>query len=478
MPFKPPERDYSDWFGQYVIAMDPIRVPGWNTSAVNGWHLSTHPDLPVIPVTVGDSEAGALLGWPCSNRLIEQLKVPSGEDPIEAVYTLGGRWLYIGRSDVYLDPMGTQPAVYSTDLRAVASSPGLLPAQDDTALIEAFDVRIRGTYFMADLTPKVGVRRLLPNHALSLESFETRRIHGAPTTSSDLTYTASLANDAAYATTRALAERYGLRMGLTAGRDSRTVLAALRPLIGAALNPDHFTLYSNENRGLDNTADLTIAPLIAHYVGLPLDIVPLQDTPAAELDAWQERAGGTVAGAVWRNAHANARQLDRVKLTSFAGEIARGRYWRPDDHISTPISSERLLRHVGAPVLPRTLSAVDKWRAGLPAGITSLHLLDLFYVEVSMGCWGAAQLLGPRRMAPIVVPHNRRDVIDAMMALPVEVKRASAFAPEAIQQVWPELLQWPFNKPIGWPAMKQRLLWLPRKARFHLGALRRQLMPS
>ena len=62
-----------------------------------------------------------------------------------------------------------------------------------------------------------------------------------------------------------------------------------------------------------------------------------------------------------------------------------------------------------------------------------------------------------------------------MLALSHEDKQAGRYTTAVIQQGWPELLDLPFNQPMGWLAAKARMRALPGKARFHLGGLRRRL---
>ncbi len=54
--------DYSTWAGQYVLSAEPADIDGWVGRRVAGRHLTAHPALPVILVTVGGEEVGQRRG--------------------------------------------------------------------------------------------------------------------------------------------------------------------------------------------------------------------------------------------------------------------------------------------------------------------------------------------------------------------------------------------------------------------------------
>ena len=214
--------DYTDWAGQYLLAPEPIEVPGWEARRVAGRYLASHPSLPILPVMAGGHEVGALLGWVVNRdgKLLHRLNVPGGADPVEVAYEHGGRWLLITEEELYLDPSGSQPAVYAPELGVVASSPGLLDAEDDAELVTAFDVVNRDGWYPFGLTPKRGVNRLLPNHRLDLTTFEASRHHEALAPGSvPVEKAAAVALEAIDAAGSAFADT-GLFVGLTSGQDS------------------------------------------------------------------------------------------------------------------------------------------------------------------------------------------------------------------------------------------------------------------
>jgi hypothetical protein len=108
----------------------------------------------------------------------------------------------------------------------------------------------------------------------------------------------------------------------------------------------------------------------------------------------------------------------------------------------------------------------------------TFQLLDLFFVEQELGCWGGIlpYAEGPEK-GFILFPLCHREILTRMMTLPTEYKRRGyrmyerlrtgtpPFMKEIIEREWPELLDWPFNTPFGIPKAYLALKRVLRKAR-------------
>lgn len=350
--------DYADWAGQYVLSQEPVRIPGWVDTLVQGWHLSCHPSLPIIPVVREEEKIAVLLGWPFNRegRLVDKLDITREDDTEAVVYELGGRWLLLMDDRIYLDPVGSQPAVYSPSNRIVASSPGLIDAPLAPELTEAFDVVRRDGWYPFGLTPKQGVHRLLPNHRLDLASFESERHHAPPIPGSvSVSEAAGITLDAIDAAGRAFSD-IGLFVGLTAGRDSRMLLAGLRDQI------DRCQFWTARSVAKSNSVDTQIARKIARLSGISHTIVERVDTHSTDITAWLDRVGWVRAGAKAQN-HKMEETAggQRVFGHGAIGGVSRGAFvWNYEDPVG-PLTLEELLKRVGAPHIPAAEQAAQSW---------------------------------------------------------------------------------------------------------------------
>lgn len=461
--------DIADWSGQFVLSPDPVDLPGWSTRRFAGFHLVAHPDLPVVPVSVGGEEAGALVGWPVSQdgALVDRLDLPGGADAVAAAYELGGRWLLVTPVAVYVDACASQPAVYSAGQRVVASSPGLIDAEEDPELVGAFDVVARDGWYPFGLTPRFGVRRLLPNHALDLSTFRVRRHHAGPAPGSvPVEEAARVVLGAVEAVARAFSE-VGLASGLTAGRDSRFLLAAFRPHIEAV------RFVTGRTRGAHNDMDVQVAQALARRHGFRHEVVDRTPAPEREIRSSLRRMGGTRAGA--RYSFTSPFPRSGARCSGAAGEVARAYYWNGVSDRSAPLTPREACERVHAPALPAVIEAAGVWLKGLPDG-DRFRALDHLYLEQRVGCWASPGNLGDPPDVVTLYPLARRDAIDAMMGLGADAKLSGALADEAIRQAWPGLGTLPFNEPLGLLAVREKMRAALGRTRFVLGGVKRQLL--
>jgi hypothetical protein len=72
--------------------------------------------------------------------------------------------------------------------------------------------------------------------------------------------------------------------------------------------------------------------------------------------------------------------------------------------------------------------------------------LDLAYIELRLGCWGAAPPFGPDFVSRDFCPFIQKALFEWMLALPHEFRRNQKLASEIIGREWPDLLRTPFNR--------------------------------
>jgi hypothetical protein len=199
---------------------------------------------------------------------------------------------------------------------------------------------------------------------------------------------------------------------------------------------------------------------LARRHGLEYDVVHWEEASASDLSTWLDRTGACAAGAIWKGAKTDE-QLDpaRVNVVGLAGEVGRAFYWRKSDSPTSPLSWSDLLERIRAPALEQIGERARRWLEGVPLRDT-LTILDLLYLEQRLGGWAGPTLYGNVRSRYIVLPFNAPRIFQLMLTLPYEYRRANRFAEDLIRARWPELLDLPFNEPIGW----RRWFWEARRA--------------
>src|SRR5690625_4148251 len=210
-----------------------------------------------------------------------------------------------------------------------------------------------------------GVQRLMPNFALRLDEFTTERIWPAapaaiPTIPESEAIARAYAMAAGFA--RAVGRNGPVTTHLTAGYDSRMVLAALGP--EAAPHIPAITI------ALPNPAaalDLRVAGRLATRFGLRHQIRPFLPAFAADVALWHMRTGGCIADTVSTLSRTLASwPPDEIQLTGACGEVMRAFYWHEGDIGAPRPNAEELLTRLSMPRGERTLMAAEAWLETLP----------------------------------------------------------------------------------------------------------------
>jgi hypothetical protein len=362
------------------------------------------------------------------------------------LYGLGGRFLAVLLANdlrrVYLDPAGTLAAVYDATEPAVASTETLLVG----------DTRpMRGPlqpnqFFPAGLTAYPHLRRLLPNHYLDLDRWRPVRhwlTASLPrATAAEVPGLVETIAGVIRRQVQAVTRRWPAYLGLTAGRDSRMILACSRDFV------DQLTCitFDYQEKPSDLT-DVHAACILARHLRLRHQIVPIK-APTDELQASYLRRIGHAGhfGKARDFDYACRMHLDlsRALLTGFAGEVGRSFYWRKFTGASPEPGAGELLRAMLLPAEEPLLTALVAWRAGLQPEDT-WALLDQMYLEQRVGCWAAPHFYGAAPFAAKVTPFCHRQIFAAMLRLPIDYRASQSLATDLIRLTWPELGAWPFN---------------------------------
>jgi hypothetical protein len=465
--------DLSPFYGQFALVREPLdRLEDWSVATCRGWTLAAHPALPAVELTTRDgSHVGWFVGFVVNpdGELVDAARVLPFETPADVtadavdafIYAHGGRFVCAVLSEkfsaLYLDCAGNLAAVYSVDERIVASTSSLLACfSREKARTWDLPPGFPGPnqFYPGGLTADPGIRRVIPNHYLDLDRWRPVR-HWLNAASERVEETGVAEQiDVIVENTRksvhAVTSRYHTYMGLSAGRDSRMILACSR----AALDRMTFVTYTYNWLN----ADMYMGRTLARRFGFDQRIVPTK-APTAELrEQYLLRTGWAGNSGKARDIyHANARYLDTSSafFIGYGGEVGRAFFW---PHVDGPSLPElgRVLSWMPLPDIDIFRDALEQWLDELPP--LDVHaLVDQLYLEQRQGCWAGPHMYGIASFALTLAPLCHRDTFDAMLRLPVAYRKKQRMADDVIRAAWPELGALPFQTMPGWLEAARRV---------------------
>lgn len=473
---------------QFVLSPSEHAVPdGWRALPLDGeWRLAVHPELSVTQ-SGHEGRRLVLLGYALdpahparSDADIADAVLLAGGGVLgitRSVLGLGGRWVMIWQAGdelvVFADAAGLRSVFWGLDAGNrpwCGSQPALLPElvrgnpdQEARAFLRRFAATSPEYWWPTDRTQWTGVRRLLPNHLLDLSRGAVRRwwpsvpLHVPPIEEILTTARAILEG-----TMQAAARRFRLAIALSAGIDSRVVLAAARSVAG------ELRVYSGrrQSMGADHM-DLEVPERLAATLGLSHAVIAqpaLVSPDVAEAltlnapDVHAMRAPGVQAELA-----AFGRNL--VGVTGNVSEVARVHYRKRGEVDAERLDGAALAAVMAMPPDDFAARAMDEWLAdvGSPEGF---DILDLCYWENRCGSWLSGNCLEfDVAWRDVLMPFNNRQLLELMLAAPAEQRSGStpALYYALVEAMWPEALSEPVNPRPERPSSASSLL--PRLVR-------------
>jgi len=476
----------SQFIDQFMLSTVPGTAPeGWSTHSLGGWSLVSHPTLPVHPVCARrKAQIGWLIGYAIaeSGHLIQsevqlpcQTQEACDEKAIEEfVYGLGGRFALMvitsQLSRMYLDAGGTLAMVFSQDRKKAASTPTLLLADEKNhpifnRPIDSFPSASPNQFYPAGLTVAPDVKRLLPNHYLDLRKWlPVRHYPKGPVEwiqeNQIERHVEQIVVDIRNSVT-AVARSFGSAyIGLSAGRDTRMILACSRPVV------EHLHCVTFDYRQPDKHPsaflDLSVSKKIAMRFGLDHTIVPVGSLTEKQKLEYLLRigfSGGPGKAKDFYHGCKDNLNLSIPWVTGFGAEVGRAFYWdQEESKPGRPVNGAQLLSLMRHPIPPTDefVTAMQGWLDALPACDEHL-LLDLAYLEHRVGCWAAPHLYGAAPFVLNFTPFCHRRIFDTMMRLPPDYRKSQQLADDVIRLSWPELGDLPYNQWTGPAQLAERI---------------------
>jgi len=458
---------------QFLITPSPCEpLNHWPNEPFGDYRIYAHPDVELQVVNL-DSGQGtlALIGYAIdpdhprrSNREVFAdiaRCADSVQDVRRSLYSMGGRFVLIYRNAadtfVFHDPCGLRSVYYARHAGAthVGSQPLILAQVMPLATGATFDAYHSSRYaktlehwLPCGLSLYENVHQLMPNHYLRLSTCDQKRYWpDRPIRQRQLDDIVPIASERIEGLMRAAANRFKLAVTMTAGMDTRMLLAATR----TAVADKYF--YTLQYRNLrSDSKDIRVSKRLLTSLGYEHHVLNCRTTMDERFADLYRRNASMAHANDWGHiafGMLGAYPPDRVSVKGSCSEVARCAMYKSGKH--PPVRSvEDLLDY--KPYWNQ-FSFVRKhladWTADAlgVAAQTGVDLLDLFYWEHRMGGWQAQSQLEWDVVQEVFTPFNHRGLLELLLG----VRPALRCSPNYLlfkrmcRHLWPQVLQVPVN---------------------------------
>jgi len=454
---------------QFVLGPRPLdELATWRWTRVGaGLFVQVHDDLPLVQVRRNELSL-TLLGYiidpsqpeHSNNAVLRGLAVACSnarEVPAQAA-ELTGRFVLIvdDGNDTLLfhDPCGLREVFHTIDEVGetwcasqpdrIATPLGIQP--DEVASEFMASVSFRGhhePWWPGSTTPYREIRRLQPNHYLDLRTREADRYWpNRPLHDIEPEDAAQIVAQLLRSSVRAAAKRFPLALPVTAGMDSRTILAAARGI----RNVFHYTAMPH---GLDEySADIRIPRRLLRRLGIEHHVLKCPKS-MSDVFARTYRANTTPAhdsaGAIAEGLLASY-PMGRTMLSGHCAEIARDTFGI--SHTATP-DAPAMAELMGLGKNPMAIRCFNDWLENTApvAEAFDYRVWDLFFWEQEYATWAANCQSQWDIVHERFTPFNQRGVLRTLLAVDPFFRQGPRYEihRRIMQILWPDVLEQPFN---------------------------------
>lgn len=459
---------------QFVIGPKRFApADGWQSLELTG-HLiaSVHPDLE-FAVNRSEDRLLIALGFvvdpehpeSTSSEILHTIAQHADcwTDVLNATDALTGRWavIYKNRDEfvIFHDPYGLRQIYYVNGADGIwcGSQPEIIRA--NMPIGPSLDPRIRDFMnspqylnneqpWFGERTPYEGCFHLLPNHYLDLNTGRAHRFFpGQPLAPVALDDAVDTMATLLKGTFDALSRRGPLMLALTAGRDSRALLAAAREHLSSV------PCYMDKKGVLPHAhPDVQVPLRLARKLDFSFVVENSRRDPPQEFWHTLDR-NVTCARRLpkARSVYAKLRREEtRLNVNGNGGEVGRNFLDPNGEYSDQDLTAEQIASINKFSDHPFVTEELAAWLSDLEPCSGHIPFLDLCYWEQRMGNWGAHYPAEQDLAVEEVSPFNNRRIITTMLSVPVEYRRPPDYLlhTELIRRLWPEVLSEPFNPPV------------------------------
>ena len=378
-------------------------------------------------------------------------EVAASSDPVEYMAGMVGRFLLVTEGPQGLliipDACAQYECFYTEDYRVIASHVGLIEINYQ---VEPWSGEPENIYSRIQSTNKIpignstrfkNVKHLLPNHYISLTREKVVRFFPTkekPLNTSSLDEASEKGAHLLRNIAKGFGAKYELALPLTAGYDSRMLLAAFkqenfRPFIyrHPGMKSDHYDIVTGGK--VAQCVDKSLE-VISYERKLPDNskklVEPLSD------DIRKEKLSSLING--------NLKHFPtKVILNGNIGEIGRSYYPALEK-----VDVEFMSLCLGYRNQEFVNNQIREWLKKLDVdALGTDNIMDLFYWEFRMGTWGAKAMTESNRFTKVLSPLNCHRLLTTMLSVEKKYRKPyrNVMFRSMIDKLDPRLNQVPFN---------------------------------
>jgi len=460
---------------QFLVTYEPLKTfTNWQHIKYKdkSFHIYAHPDLEMSVAYNNKKDILlTLLGFAIdpeypnkSNKEITS-ELANSIETVEGfskrVIKLAGRFVFIlslsNNIYIYHDACGLRTVYYAyyNSKTYISSQPllfselfNLRPSEHYYTFNKSFHKLSDIEYWLpSGITLYENIYHLIPNHYLDVTLAKQRRYWpDRPITERGLDESVQLAADMLQKLMFSINLRYDLAFPLTAGWDSRVLLAASKKIVDVLYI---FTLQYRKLTKKSSDIKIPISMLnemeIKHHLfdcksGMDKEFYKLykKNVDLAH-DDWAKIAFGMF----------NKYPQDRICLKGNCSEIVRCFYYKYGQQVDICSPNKLATLVAGWNEIPFIVEQLDVWLEDVKKVCinSNINVLDLFYWEHRMGSWQAQSQLEWDIVQEVFSPFNYRPLLEIMLGTPVKYRKFPDYLLQQriINYLWPALLKWPIN---------------------------------
>jgi len=470
---------------QFIIARKEIsEINNWHKIDLDQYKLYVHPDLQVT--IVSDSiKTLILLGYvydpkdyQANNDNIMQKILKENRDFISALTALKnyvGRYAIIYKDvqcfNIVQDALALREVYYCQHKNKVicASQPNLLERFAKPILVKSTDPELldfvenhlpyvrNGRLWPGDGTLYTDVKHLLPNHYLDINELKSHRYWpNTPLNRIGLDDAVSKCSSFLQGALKAAAYRQALMLAVTAGFDSRALLAASKEICKSV-----YYFVNKIDRLNERSNDIRIPQEMFKQIGLPFHVhTYAKEVPTDFRTAFFNNtffAHEELLPIIYNIYH--KQHNDKLNILG-VGEVGRTKFFDPPKDLDAYYLAYMLKYRKSS----YAVNECAVWFAQIKsvAYKHKLNIMTLFWWEVLIGNWGAVGNSESDIAIEEFDPYNSHFIYETFLSVDPKYTTLhdNILFKELVRYMWPQLLNAAVNPPEN---SKDLFIWLLQK---------------
>lgn len=425
---------------QFVItSADLPGRPDWTVRSLgDGYKLYHHNKLTVAPSGADDR------CW-----AIGEVVAVNGERSWSRYQDLpAGRYVLLDWPHLRLDASGLLGVYYwrHGGHTFATSSPALAGLLTQGGRRTAWPFRPAGlNWFPPPSAPSGGVVRLLRDQRLDIRSGQAHaEARPLVPMNSEQAAREALSAELVATVTSAAGKATRVWLALTAGLDSRTILAAL------LASGTRFSAFTFRYPG-SATQDCILAASICRYLGVPHRIVDPLPFDAGMRRRWEEHTFRSYSDAddrvLFPSGHYRFLEEGEIFMRGGCFEVGRRFYAHHLKGLDLMTATgEQIVRRFERTAAPEASAPLDRWLGWRRTHDNGLDLIDAFYLDQRVGGWlSSVEQALDVLPATSLQPANSGRILRALLTPPAAHRASGVLQRGAIRDMAPGLLRFPVN---------------------------------